>query len=482
MDVLWKLFKSIYLGYISSYAILGLWNYERRGGDKMYCPNCGEKRNHRRICEHCGFKYKKKNILKNTMLVLLLLVIGVGTTYFLMGDDLVKSNLKPAQENGQIEKVTKLKEIGKEKEKEPPTSPKAELTAEQETDLTDIIAAAQESVYTIYTYGTQGSGFLYNNNGAVVTNAHVVEGEINVYVKTMNGEELPGTVIGYSNETDVTVIHVPDLVGKNPYPLELNDSANIGEEVIALGSPLGLENTATMGYVTGKNRNFTIDNYTYHNIYQMSAPIAAGSSGGPLVSKESEKIVAINSAASTLDYSIGFSIPLYKIVDLVQSWIDNPMSEEEILTQFYNADGNFFFEDLWEYGDGYFDGGEYSDEDSYYDYWEYDYESFWDDYESDEWDYDEEFYDDEEYDWYEEDNYDDHDVDWYDDGYEWEDEGDWYEEDEGYDENVEEEIVNQYEEDNENKDSGTNEHKDSETNENAESKIKEEDTSEDENE
>src|SRR5699024_12308991 len=121
MDVLWKLFKSIDIRYISSYAIPGLWNYERRGGDKMYCPNCGEKRNHRRNCEHCGFKYKKKNILKNTMLVLLLLVIGVGTTYFLMGDNLVNSNLKLSQENGQIEKVTKLKAIGQEKKKEPTT-------------------------------------------------------------------------------------------------------------------------------------------------------------------------------------------------------------------------------------------------------------------------------------------------------------------------------------------------------------------------
>lgn len=393
----------------------------------MYCENCGEERNHRRYCQNCGHKFKKGRHLKTILLVALLLMIGAGGTIFANQHGLLTPDKVTVAEDLATKETPKTKE--KQLEPERTETKKVELKEDQETDLTDIIAAAQESVYTIFTYGKQGSGFLYNNSGAVVTNAHVVEGEIDVSVKTVQGEELPGTVIGYSNETDVAVIDVPDLAGKNAYAIEKSNDLMIGEEVIALGSPLGFENTATMGFVTGKNRSFTIDNYTYNNIYQMSAPIASGSSGGPLISKTSEKIVAINSAASTLDDSIGFSIPLYNIVDLIDKWIAQPMSEEDILAQFYNAEGGFFFEDLWEYGDGYFDGGEYSDDDDYYDYWEYDYDSEWDEYDDydDNWYWDDEYDDDYDDDWYwdEDEEYDVWYDDWYDEEYD-----DWDEEDE----------------------------------------------------
>ncbi len=261
----------------------------------------------------------------------------------------------------------------------PPTTEKQELEDEQKQEFTEIIANAQDSVFTVFTPYSQGSGFLYNNNGAVVTNAHVVEGETVVYIKTTDGAEYAGTIIGYSNETDVAVIQVPDLVGKEPFALEVTEPANIGEEVITLGSPLGLENTATMGYITGKDRNFVIEPYTYENLYQISAPISPGSSGGPLISKTNEKIVAINSAESIEDAEIGFSIPLYTVQPLIDSWINQPMNEEEVLAQFYDANGDSYYGDTWGDGNsgGYFHGGDYTEDGEYNDYWEYSYEDFW---------------------------------------------------------------------------------------------------------
>lgn len=406
-------------------------------GDRMYCENCGEKRTKRKYCQHCGVKSKRKSLLKLAILIVILVMVSVGSAFFIFGDFW-----------GKIDKVAVAGDVTDKqepvsKEKAPNPKPKevvkSDLKEEQKGDLTEIIAAGQETVYTIFTNNSQGSGFLYNKNGAVVTNAHVVEGDIEVKVKTVDGKEYPGTVIGYSNETDVAVIHVQDLVGQDPYKIEKETELPVGEEVIALGSPLGYENTATMGYITGVDREFILDQYLFDNVYQMSAPISPGSSGGPLISQKTEKIVAINSAVNTESESIGFSIPLHKVVHLIDGWIANPMSEEDILSQFYNAQGDYYFDGFWDYDDGYFDGGDYSDEENYHDYWEYDYDSFWEEYGSDQWDYDD-YYDDE---WYwddseYDDSYDESDESWNDNLYDEEDEAwdeweDWDYEDDEYD-------------------------------------------------
>lgn len=373
-----------------------------------YCQYCGNERNEGKTCKNCGRKYGGRSLFPS---VLLIFVFVIAVSFFVFDQQFLKSiNLSEEQvdsahmvalQDEMVQNVTK-----------------SELNDEQKTELTEVIAEAQKSVYTIFTSMSQGSGFLYNDSGAVVTNAHVVEGVIDVQVKTVSGEELPGKVIGYSSETDVAVIEVPSLAGQKPYPIEKNEEVMIGEEVIALGSPLGLENTATMGYVTGKNRNFTIGHYTYETVYQMSAPVSPGSSGGPLIAKNAEKVIAINSATSLEGQAIGFSIPIFKVAELIDAWIETPMSEEEILEQFYNANGGFFFDELWNYGDGYFNGGEYAIDDWYYDYWEYDYDWFWDDNGYELWDYDDYdgWYGD--YDYYLEDDSDDWYYD-YEDGYDY---------------------------------------------------------------
>src|SRR5699024_9334729 len=120
----------------------------------------------------------------------------------------------------------------------------------------------------------------------------------------------------------------------------------IGEEVIALGTPLGLENTATFGYLTGVNRTFNIPPHTFTNVYQISAPIEPGNSGGPLISIDSEKIIAINSAKSINSENIAFSIPIHQIVPLIDEWIASPLSKSEITALFYNEDGNYHYDFL----------------------------------------------------------------------------------------------------------------------------------------
>lgn len=335
----------------------------------MYCKNCGSEMPSKGVqCFQCG--HKKKQPLKTAFIILFFLFCctTAAVSAYLWGDfnepsqnnRLASESLKTPLATAKQDKVTQ----------QPVISGKP-LTKAQQKSLTKIISDVQETVYTIYTDASQGSGFLYNANGDVVTNAHVVEGASTLSVKTKDGKSYDGQVIGYSNEIDVAVIHVPALAGISPSPIEKESPLQIGEEVIALGSPLGMENTATMGYITGKDRNFTIGQFTYNNLYQTSAEIAPGSSGGPLVSKKTEKIVAINSAQSMSNQSMGFSIPVYKVSGIIQSWIDQPMSEDAIYDLFYGDDGSLFYDSLWDLEDGYFDEGDYSEDENDYDYWEY---------------------------------------------------------------------------------------------------------------
>lgn len=203
-------------------------------------------------------------------------------------------------------------------------------------ELKDIIKQVQDVVVMIQLEnGSLGSGFLYNEQGDVITNAHVVVGAETVTVKTADASEYEGTVIGISDETDVAVVRVPGL--KDKKPLQLSEKkAELGEEIIALGSPLGYQNTVTTGIISGIGRNFEIGTFRYSDAYQISAPIAPGNSGGPLVNKNTGEVVGINSAVIE-EGSIGFSIPITNVSAMVKEWSASPMTE---LPVFDLYDGN----------------------------------------------------------------------------------------------------------------------------------------------
>lgn len=299
-------------------------------------------------------------------------------------DQKKKNKADSKMKNDKDKKTDKTKESNKEKPKtdyivgenavakDEPKIEKQDINTEEKKDLSKYINEAEKSVFTISTPEMQGSGFLYDWNGAIVTNAHVVEGWTEATVRTNEGKEYTGKVIGYSNKTDVAVIHVPELKGKNPFAVNPTGSFNIGEEIVALGSPNGQQNSATMGFITGIDRSFVIGSFLYDHLYQISAPIGAGSSGGPLISKNSKEIIAINSAQSTTDLSIGFSIPLNQVSHLIQSWIDKPMTDSDLLKQFYGEDGKFVIGEEWDQEEGYFEEGDISEEEDHYHYKEYD--------------------------------------------------------------------------------------------------------------
>ncbi len=172
-----------------------------------------------------------------------------------------------------------------------------------------------------------GSGFFINSNGYIITNNHVVEGAVlaggKITVKLSNNQIYPTTVVGRDTSYDLAVLKIKL---KNTPALQLGDSSKVevGDAVIAIGSPLGLQGTVTSGIVSAKNRPVTTssDNTSgetsYIDALQTDAAINPGNSGGPLVDA-SGAVIGVNSAIASLgqdasgqpgSIGLGFAIPI----------------------------------------------------------------------------------------------------------------------------------------------------------------------------
>jgi serine protease Do len=92
-----------------------------------------------------------------------------------------------------------------------------------------------------------------------------------------------------------------------------------------MGSPLGLQNTVTVGIISGLDRSFQGDSYYYENLYQITAPVSPGNSGGPIVSGTDGSVLGINSVKHSTEH-IGFSIPIYTVLPTLKNWSENPMN------------------------------------------------------------------------------------------------------------------------------------------------------------
>jgi serine protease Do len=152
-----------------------------------------------------------------------------------------------------------------------------------------------------------GSGFIIDRDGYIITNNHVVEGADEIKVKLADGREFKAKVIGRDPKTDLALIKISSLF-KNLPVLMLGDSDKIrvGDWVIAVGNPFGLEHTVTQGIISATGR--VIGSGPYDNFLQTDAPINPGNSGGPLVNLKGE-VIGINAAIIASGQGIGFAIP-----------------------------------------------------------------------------------------------------------------------------------------------------------------------------
>jgi serine protease Do len=155
-----------------------------------------------------------------------------------------------------------------------------------------------------------GSGFIVDPKGFILTNYHVVEGASKINVKLQSGATLVGRVVGFDEETDLAVVKVKPAQDLPAVQLGNSDDAQVGDWVLAIGSPFGLEQTVTAGIISTRERQ-TDPSAAFQRFIQTDAAINRGNSGGPLVNMRGE-VIGINSqiATSTGDYNgIGFALP-----------------------------------------------------------------------------------------------------------------------------------------------------------------------------
>lgn len=204
------------------------------------------------------------------------------------------------------------------------------IIAERSINLKEVIGKNQPKVVQIERDdGELGSGFLYNDKGDIITNAHIVEGTSIVLVRMPDTQTYYGTVIGVGEAIDIAVVRVKELENLEPMSIAFEYEGEVGDGVIAMGSPRGFQNTVTTGIISAVNRDFTLPPYRYDKAYQISAPISPGSSGGPLILAKTGEVVGINSAAYQGEV-IGFSIPIKNIWPFVTAWSEGEFPEEPL--------------------------------------------------------------------------------------------------------------------------------------------------------
>ena len=152
-----------------------------------------------------------------------------------------------------------------------------------------------------------GSGFIIDKDGYIITNNHVVEGADEIKVKLADGREFKARVVGRDSKTDLALIKISSLFKDLPtLPLGDSDKMRVGDWVLAIGNPFGLEHTVTQGIISATSR--VIGSGPYDNFLQTDAPINPGNSGGPLINLKGE-VIGINTAIIATGQGISFAIP-----------------------------------------------------------------------------------------------------------------------------------------------------------------------------
>ena len=159
----------------------------------------------------------------------------------------------------------------------------------------------------------EGSGFVYDKRGDIITNQHVVSGASSISVRFANGKKYQAKLVGSDSSTDLAVVRV-DAPASVLHPLTLGDSndVQVGDAVIAIGSPFGLAGTVTSGIVSAVHRTMEApNNYTISDSIQTDAPINHGNSGGPLIDAAG-RVIGVNAqiqSDSGGSDGVGFAIP-----------------------------------------------------------------------------------------------------------------------------------------------------------------------------
>lgn len=208
------------------------------------------------------------------------------------------------------------------------------VVSEMDTDVTKVAEKVRDKVVSVINHRSNsstssGSGVVYKKKDGkilIISNHHVVDGAQSIKIRFASGEEVDGKVLGSDQFSDLALIEIDAELEVDPFDLGDSSLAKVGEFVIAVGSPMGIEfaNSVTFGIVSGKDRTVPVDldsNGTYDwdmVVLQTDAAISPGNSGGALVNMAGE-LIGINSMKlSNSDVEgMGFAIPISEVVPIV---------------------------------------------------------------------------------------------------------------------------------------------------------------------
>ena len=220
------------------------------------------------------------------------------------------------------------------------------LSVRAEGTIAAIAAKVLPSVVSIEVSGGSGSGFILSQDGYILTNNHVIESAANggqIEVVLQDGSRSPAELVGRTPDYDLAVLKI-DKTGLTPSAIGNSDSVKVGDQAIAIGSPLGLEGTVTSGIISSLNRPVTAGGAdgtetSFINAIQTDAPINPGNSGGPLVNSEGQ-VIGVNSAIASLStdtggqagsIGLGFAIPINTANRIAQELISTGTSKTPII-------------------------------------------------------------------------------------------------------------------------------------------------------
>jgi S1-C subfamily serine protease len=183
-----------------------------------------------------------------------------------------------------------------------------------------------------------GSGFVIDKSGHIVTNYHVVEGAEQIEVSFTNRDSVEARLVGTDPSTDIAVLKVDvDARALTPLRLGNSDHVKVGDSVVAIGNPLGLERSVTAGIVSALHRPLTAPNqFTIDDVIQTDAAINSGNSGGPLIAATG-RVIGVNTAIATGNtgargnIGIGFAVPINTVRDVASQLIERGRVEHAFL-------------------------------------------------------------------------------------------------------------------------------------------------------
>ncbi|MBR4906105.1 MAG: trypsin-like peptidase domain-containing protein [Clostridia bacterium] len=297
------------------------------------------------------------NVFVIILCILIALLLGGGTFFALTNNgqgwdrftDFVARGLYLDQKTQSTSPAAELQPAAKTPTAKPATDPDVEPYLAQPfdpaalTSIPDVVDAVSPGVVGILNYQNKtgktgpvlagsGSGFVYTENGYVITNQHVVEGAAALKVSMPNGETVDALLVGSDIQTDVAVLKI-EADGLKALPIGDSASARVGEFVLAIGDPISadeLSGSVTFGIVSALSREINIEGFV-NEYLQTDAAVNPGNSGGPLINMRGE-VIGVTSAKYTSagvdEYGqnissegIGFALPINNVMEIVQSII-----------------------------------------------------------------------------------------------------------------------------------------------------------------